>query len=582
MYRKAMILMAMLLFSFHTLAQPGRVIRTFPSPTPHLADLTWDGTYLYLLGLTDHIIYKLDPNNGNVLGTISTGITGALGLTYRNGHFWVSVVSDNTLRELDANGQVIRTVSIPSQQAIGIEWDGQTFRVADSGAPDEEILQVDTLGNLLSSFLFPGDSPFGLTWDGNTIWCADNNLGGVATVYQFDPVTGNIITSFPCPNGGGAVNGLAWDGQYLWVADQSNDLIYQVEGNPLPQFGVIAGYIRDGDTGAGIGAVRVLGALTNSSGYFVADSLPPGFYSLSIVVAGFEELIIDSLEVIAGDTTLLDTALTPVGEPFEFLLRESDGDEWHLRTYRDSTWRFYEVPLQRFRGTGSGFLDSPLVEFVLHPIGGGISPTTEIADWLDALVLADSLIDDFEDGNLNGWTLDIALNGSYLDTLLDAFTPDSSDWCLYLKHGNPLGQGFFGLMIRSFSPAFSISPEDSLRFWLRGTPEYEVTGISPHPGGSLPQKLSLKQNYPNPFNPATVIEFTVPAFTGKIPRVTLAVYDLLGRKITTLINKSLTPGYYQLRWNGTDARGKKVGSGVYLYELKVEQQRLVKKMVLLR
>ncbi|MFQ5582972.1 MAG: FlgD immunoglobulin-like domain containing protein [Calditrichia bacterium] len=217
--------------SFVLSAQPGTLLKTLPSPTNQLSDLTWDGSYLYLLGLSNHVIYQIDTTDGSVVNTINTGISGALGLTYKDGYFWLSVISDNSLKKIDQNGSVIKSVAIPANQNIGIEWDGTYFRIADSGSPDEKILTVDSLGNLVGSFLFPGDSPFGLTWDGNTIWCADNHMSGVAMIYQFEPSTGTVITSFPCPNGGGAANGLAWDGEHLWIADQSNDLIYKVTGN---------------------------------------------------------------------------------------------------------------------------------------------------------------------------------------------------------------------------------------------------------------------------------------------------------------------------------------------------------------
>ncbi len=568
------------------LSQPGTVIQSFSSPTQHLSDLTWDGNYLYLLGLADHNIYQIDPNNGNVLSTVSTGISGALGLTYKNGHFWVSVVADNTLKKLAPDGSIIKSVSIPTAQCIGIEWDGATFRVADSGSPDEKIIQVDSLGNLISSFLFPGDSPFGLTWDGNTIWCADNQMGGgAAPIYQFDPGDGSIITSFYCPNSGRAVNGLAWDGQYLWLADQTNDMIYQVEGNPLQQYGAVSGYITDWLTGWGVGAVSVLSAQTDTSGYYLADSLSPGFYNITLVVAGFDSVTIDSLQIVAGDTAALDLALHPVGEHFDIGLRETDGEEWMLHCYRDTTWRFYEIPLGRCRGNGMNFLDTPIEQFIIYPIGGG-GPVTqmEVADWIDAIVLADTLIDNFDDGDISDWLIDIALNGSYLETGFDPATPDGSPLALQLRHGNTMGQSFAGYMANTSYTPFMATAGDTLSFWLKGTPPYPVVGVSDR-AASIPDKFVLKQNYPNPFNPATHIGFRLPVTQAGISEfgiVHLTVFDLLGREVKTLISEKLTPGNYTVQWAGRDNSGKAVSSGVYIYQLKTGRTVLRKKMVLMR
>ena len=79
--------------------------------------------------------------------------------------------------------------------------------------------------------------------------------------------------------------------------------------------------------------------------------------------------------------------------------------------------------------------------------------------------------------------------------------------------------------------------------------------------------FALQQNYPNPFNPTTVISFTLPEQT----RVTLTIYDMLGRPVRRLIpGRMYEAGRHRVRWDGTDARGRKVASGVYFYRLQVD------------
>ncbi|RMF56404.1 MAG: T9SS C-terminal target domain-containing protein, partial [Calditrichaeota bacterium] len=543
------------------------------------ADLTWDGTHLYLLGLVDHVIYQIDTTDGTVLSTVNTGLSGAIGLTYREGYFWVSIVSQNVIKQVDFNGNVLSTLPIPTQQCIGMEWDGETYRIADSGAPDEKIVQVDTLGNLISSFLFPGDSPFGLTWDGSTVWCSNNNPGGVATIYQFDPLTGNVITSFPCPNGGGAANGLTWDGNYLWIADQTNNLLYQVEGNPIQPvtFGAISGRIYDNATGWGLGAVTVLDTQTDSSGYFLADSLAPGMYSFQVSVDGFIPIVVGNVPVTENDTTFVDVPLTPIGEPFEILLHETDNDEWLLRTYRDTTWRYYHIPAGRFRGNGIDFLDTPLDEITLRPVGGGGVSSLEITDWIDAISFDTLLIDNFESGNLTDWQLVIAYNGSYLDTSLSTNTGDGSLHSFQLVHGNTMGNIFGGWVYKTFSNPISFSIQDTVHFWLRGTPPYPASEIPESSDKSI-STFSLKQNYPNPFNPGTTIEFEVP---HKTP-VLMVIYDLQGKIIRRLANQVFLPGRHRLYWDGTDDKGFPVSSGVYFYHLNTPNFQQSRKMLLLR
>ncbi len=90
--------------------------------------------------------------------------------------------------------------------------------------------------------------------------------------------------------------------------------------------------------------------------------------------------------------------------------------------------------------------------------------------------------------------------------------------------------------------------------------------------------LNLYQNHPNPFNPTTTISFTLPERTF----VRVSVYDIAGRLVATLVESTLDEGYREVPWNGKDARGEAVSSGVYFYRLTAGDKTLTKKMVLLK
>jgi len=81
--------------------------------------------------------------------------------------------------------------------------------------------------------------------------------------------------------------------------------------------------------------------------------------------------------------------------------------------------------------------------------------------------------------------------------------------------------------------------------------------------GSIPSSYSLSQNYPNPFNPTTQIKFGIPQDS----RVTLKVYDVLGREIRTLMSDDLRAGYHTIEWDGRNNFGGKVSSGMYIYRI---------------
>jgi hypothetical protein len=96
--------------------------------------------------------------------------------------------------------------------------------------------------------------------------------------------------------------------------------------------------------------------------------------------------------------------------------------------------------------------------------------------------------------------------------------------------------------------------------------------------GSVPKVFALFQNYPNPFNPVTQIRFSIP----KRAKVEISVYNILGQKVTTLLNQELEAGNYTATWNGKDDKGYDVSSGIYFYKLNSSEFSATKKMLLVR
>ena len=89
----------------------------------------------------------------------------------------------------------------------------------------------------------------------------------------------------------------------------------------------------------------------------------------------------------------------------------------------------------------------------------------------------------------------------------------------------------------------------------------------------VPETYKIEQNYPNPFNPITNIKFQI----KKPGLVTLKVYDILGREVTTIINKELEAGYYNYQWNAS-----MLASGIYFYRITAGDYIEVKKMILMK
>jgi hypothetical protein len=118
--------------------------------------------------------------------------------------------------------------------------------------------------------------------------------------------------------------------------------------------------------------------------------------------------------------------------------------------------------------------------------------------------------------------------------------------------------------------------------------EFEIYGSLAKRSSSVaenaaPASFELRQNYPNPFNPETQIQYQLP----QPGMVQLAIYDVLGHRVRTLIDEYLPAGPHTVRWNALDDAGLRVASGIYIYRINVtadseERFTETRRMLLLR
>ncbi|MBU2493873.1 MAG: T9SS type A sorting domain-containing protein [Bacteroidetes bacterium] len=136
--------------------------------------------------------------------------------------------------------------------------------------------------------------------------------------------------------------------------------------------------------------------------------------------------------------------------------------------------------------------------------------------------------------------------------------------CDYDNDGNPPPAG---TVIR-FNMNKAVTINDKVRFY---SPTADVTFAN---SNELPNEYKLEQNYPNPFNPSTKIKFSLP----EAGNVRLEVYNILGQKVTSLINRQMNPGVYEKDFNAVT-----LSSGVYIYRLQVNNKFVeIKKMMLIK
>ncbi|MEW6016184.1 MAG: S8 family serine peptidase [Candidatus Zixiibacteriota bacterium] len=132
-----------------------------------------------------------------------------------------------------------------------------------------------------------------------------------------------------------------------------------------------------------------------------------------------------------------------------------------------------------------------------------------------------------------------------------------------------------------FSPCTSPAP-----FWRYDRDMSNMGGIPDSCGPTdisenetlLPSGFSLSQNRPNPFNSSTALTFTLP----RKEHLALTIYDILGRPVRTLLDRPLSAGRYEVRWDGLTDKGQPTASGVYLYRIKTSSFAVTRKMVLMK
>jgi hypothetical protein len=153
------------------------------------------------------------------------------------------------------------------------------------------------------------------------------------------------------------------------------------------------------------------------------------------------------------------------------------------------------------------------------------------------------------------------------------------------SHGAYPGGGQFGLMtVTDYSDSLTVDwsgrnyLDQEIVAYSFTVDASSYTDVADDDGEQLPVRFELHQNFPNPFNPSTTISFALP----RAADVSLAVYNILGSKIRTLVSDHLPAGDHVVSWDGTDTKGKAVASGVYFCRIVAGEYRESRAMVLVR
>jgi len=227
--------------------------------------------------------------------------------------------------------------------------------------------------------------------------------------------------------------------------------------------------------------------------------------------------------------------------------------------------------------SGSGYTDNsnPLSKQTSSTRFGSITPT---ADYHPVVVDASSSLEIGDEVGLYTSNGILVGSGNYNgeDLALLAWADDPQTDAI---DGWVEGDVITAYLWRSASSTLEESSAEILEGSATfGASPYTVMKLGASKTISTLPELSLSANYPNPFNPTTTIEFSLPT----AGQVELSIYNVTGQKVITLIDQVYSAGEYQVVWNGKDARGNSVTSGVYFYKLSTGQYSKTKKMIMVK
>lgn len=256
--------------------------------------------------------------------------------------------------------------------------------------------------------------------------------------------------------------------------------------------------------------------------------------------------------IVAGDPTVIPEN----GQ--KRLIRSIDGGEtWQVVWETEDINHVYNLLYAETDQEGVLFLTSDK----------GLLKSTDFGDTWE-VSLSDSLREITQDpvtGNLLAFSLkkhQLYISGNLGETWIEenSFTEQTGVNYVTKLHATTDARGQSKLFAGTFgaglfsSPSILVSVEDEFN-------------------EDIPNNFHLAQNYPNPFNPSTTIEFSIPQ-SGLYE---IAVYNILGQKVKTLLRDELQPGYHKIEFNAAE-----LASGIYLYKLTGNNITLTKKMILIK
>lgn len=368
--------------------------------------------------------------------------------------------------------------------------------------------------------------------DSQTGWIVGTNIlkttdGGQSWIEQHSGGGGNL--TFVDDQTGWVIGG---NGKILHTADGGENWLPQNSGTNFPLVGIsfvdhTHGWVVGRDfTGNGFEGIILH---TSDGGQTWIDQTPGLITGLSGVS------FVDSLNgwVVGGGGSAID---------YGIILHTSDGGQsWVVQRQHSDLELNTVFFIDSLYGWAAGY-DPQTQAPIIHTTNGGQTWLGQFGANGDDMIFLD---------RQNGWMV----------------------WLLgWIYHTSDGGQTWVTQPSYTTNHLLGVDFVDSLNGWAVGvggrilhTTTGGITSIAPAQlRPSLPKKFILHPNFPNPFNPETRIRFEI---LQPVDRASLTIFDILGRKVKTLLDRELSTGPHVISWDGRNAAGCPVSSGIYLYRL---------------
>jgi hypothetical protein len=164
------------------------------------------------------------------------------------------------------------------------------------------------------------------------------------------------------------------------------------------------------------------------------------------------------------------------------------------------------------------------------------------------------------------------------------FVSEISGADILTPHDNTDSSGMAEMTVPVDSYHIIVAPPDGSTYQVKEMNSFMVESDTSYvfflqnDSNNIPSSFSLAQNFPNPFNDVTVISYAL----FEASNTELNIYNILGQRVMKISNGYQLPGFYTIKWPGSDQYGNLLASGMYFYQLKTDYGDTVKKMVLLK